>query len=37
MINCIQKFYNAVVLLVSNGEILCDFICACSDDSHEYA
>ena len=27
---------NTGVLLVSNGKILCDLICACSNDSHEY-
>ena len=27
---------NTGVLLVSNGKILCDLICACSDDLHEY-
>ena len=27
---------NTGVLLVSNGKILCDLICVCSDDLHEY-
>ena len=35
-ISCEFAIYSTGVLLVSNGEILCGVICACSDDSHEY-
>ena len=36
MIYC-MRICNTGVLLVSNEEILCDLIPACSDDSYEYA
>ena len=32
-----MRISNTGVLLVSIGNILCDSICACSNDSHKYA